>query len=100
MPPPSFFDLFPFWVKAAVGTIGFALTPVACVYVLARENKEGRIVKPPDLRRKLQRDMPNLEYGEDHELSRLKRETAAMLDALDERADMSSQGGSRRGKHT
>ena len=83
--PPSFFDLFPFWVKAAAGTIGFALTPVACVYVLARENKAGRIVKPPELRHKLQRDMPALAYNEDSEFSRMKRETAAMLDALSEK---------------
>jgi len=86
MAPPRFLDLFPFWVKAAAGTIGFALTPVACVYVLARENKEGRIVKPKDLRHRLQADMPRLEYGEDHEFTRLKRETAAMLEELEEKS--------------
>ena len=44
--------------------LGFALTPVACVYVLAQENKRGTMVKPENTKKWLQGSMPKMNDGE------------------------------------
>ena len=59
-PPPSPFSLIPFWAKAAMGMLGFALTPVACVAVLARENHNGTL-QQPNIREALEGATPKLE---------------------------------------
>lgn len=58
-PPPSPFSLIPFWAKAAMGMLGFALTPVACVAVLARENHNGTL-QQPNIREALEGATPKL----------------------------------------